>query len=73
MFNSQVYKRSPPWAQEWMVAGRSLARGLAREGRSFRQLSAQSQASQWLSGDELLRFQRRHLRETVDTAAGVVR
>ena len=69
MFNSAFYKSSPTWAQEWLLSGRALARGLAREGAAFRRLSADIDRTQWLGGEELRRFETTRLRDTVVTAA----
>ena len=69
MFNSTLYKQSPPWVQEWIIAGRSIARSVAREGPAFRRLNAELERSQWLSGDALRSFEVEHLRATIQAAA----
>ena len=72
MFNSALYKDSPPWAQELMVAGRSLARSAAREGHAFRRMREEIERTQWLAGDALRDFAFRHLRSTIEAAAADV-
>ena len=72
MFNSAIYKDSPTWAQELMVAGRALARSAAREGGAFRRMREEIERTQWLAGDALRDFAFRHLRATVESAASDV-
>ena len=72
MFNSVIYKDSPTWAQELMVAGRALARSAAREGGAFRRMRDEIERTQWLAGDALRDFAFRHLRATIEAAASDV-
>jgi phenylacetate-CoA ligase len=69
MFSSAYYQKSPAWAQEWLLSGRAFARAVAREGRTYRRLSADSSRSQWLGGEALRQFEEARLRETVVSAA----
>lgn len=68
MFNSAIYQRSPVWVQELLLAGRGFARSLAREGLSFRRISAEVNQTQWLSGERLETFTQSKLRETLQAA-----
>jgi phenylacetate-CoA ligase len=72
MFNSAIYKDSPTWAQELMVAGRALARSAAREGGAFRRMREEIERTQWLAGDALRDFAFRQLRATIEGAASDV-
>jgi phenylacetate-coenzyme A ligase PaaK-like adenylate-forming protein len=72
MFSTSIYKDSPPWAQELMVAGRSLARSVAREGNAFRRMREEIERTQWLAGQALRDFAFRQLSATVQSAASDV-
>ena len=65
MFNSAIYKDSPTWAQELLVAGRALARSAAREGGAFRRMREEIERTQWLAGDALREYAFRQLRATL--------
>jgi phenylacetate-CoA ligase len=69
MFNSAIYKDSPTWAQELLVAGRALARSAAREGGAFRRMRDEIERTQWLAGEALSGYTLRHLRKTLEAAA----
>jgi phenylacetate-CoA ligase len=68
MFHSAAYKRTPTWVQEVMLAGRALARSMAREGLAFRRMREEIDRTQWLAGDALRDFERHHLRTTIEDA-----
>lgn len=72
MFNSAIYKDSPTWAQELLVAGRALARSAAREGGAFRRMREEIERTQWLAGDALRGFALHHLGATIHSAASDV-
>lgn len=61
MYNSDLYRRSPRFAQELMIAARVLTRGSLREGRKFAELLAEANQTQWLGIEELTAYQLRHL------------
>jgi phenylacetate-CoA ligase len=69
LFSSSYYKHSPPWVQEWLIAARAWARGALRESRSFRQVRAEIEASQWLRPDEMARMQADRLTAMIRHAA----
>jgi phenylacetate-CoA ligase len=72
LFSSSYYKRSPPWFQEWLIAGRAWARGALRESRSFRQVRAEIEKSQWLQPPEMQRMQADRITAMVRHAATTV-
>jgi phenylacetate-CoA ligase len=72
MFTSWYYKRSPPWLQEWLIAGRAWARGALRESRTFRQVRAEIEQTQWLPPDQMKRMQAERLTAMVKHAAAAV-
>jgi phenylacetate-CoA ligase len=69
LFSSTYYKSSPPWLQEWLISGRALARGVMREGRTFRETVAEIEHSQWLAPAELERLKAARLTAMVEHAA----
>lgn len=69
MLGSLAYRHNPIWTQELLLSARSALRSLMREGRAFRGMAAQLQASQWWSERELRDFQARQLRTIVAAAA----
>ena len=69
MLGSFAYRHNPIWAQELLLSARSSLRSLTREGRAFRGMAAQLEASQWWSERELRDFQARKLRTIVAAAA----
>lgn len=69
MFSASYYKRSPAWAQEWMIAARSFARGALREGRAFRREGYELERSQWLDADSLQALQAERLQSVIGHAA----
>jgi phenylacetate-CoA ligase len=72
MFSSSYYKRSPAWAQEWMISARAFARGALREGRAFRRDGSELEQSQWLDAAGLQRLQADRLQAIVGHAAAHV-
>jgi phenylacetate-CoA ligase len=69
LFSSTYYKSSPRWLQEWLIAGRALARGVMREGRTFRQTVSEIDRTQWLPRTELERLKADRLTAMVKHAA----
>jgi len=72
MLGSFGYRRSPVWAQESLIAAKSLLRNAMREGRTFKAISAQVEQSQWYSEQALCELQSRKLRMIVEAAATAV-
>lgn len=69
MLGTLAYRYNAIWAQELLLSARSSLRGLIREGRAFRGMAAQLEASQWWFERELRDFQARALRTIVVAAA----
>lgn len=72
MFNSALYQHSPRRVQEWILSGRSYARAFAREGATFRRLSKEIDASQWLDPAALAGYERARMRQTLVNASAEV-
>ena len=68
MYASAWYRNSPVRVQEWMLGARGWARARLREGRDFRRKLAEIRATQWLSADELRRYQASSLRRALTRA-----
>lgn len=72
MFSSSYYKRSPPWAQEWLISARAFARGALREGRAFRRDGSELEQSQWFDSAAFERLQAGRLGQILAHAAANV-
>jgi len=57
MYATRIYRKSPIWLQEGLIAARAWARASLREGRAFRSLLKEFEKTQWYSSDELSAFQ----------------
>ncbi len=68
MYATGLYRRSPARLQEWMLGAYGWARARIREGRSFQRKLAEIRGTQWLSADELRRFQLWTLRRILTRA-----
>jgi phenylacetate-CoA ligase len=72
MFSSGLYRSSPIWLQEFLIAARGYGRVRLREGRQFERFSAEAERTQWLDADELQQWQRRQLNVVLAAAAAQV-
>jgi phenylacetate-CoA ligase len=69
MFSSTLYKSSPVWLQELMVATRAYGRMTMREGQRFRRFLSEAERTQWLDEAALRRYQEDHVRRLLERAA----
>jgi phenylacetate-CoA ligase len=63
MFSNAVYRSSPLWLQERMIAWRTRLRNSLREGQKFRQRLEEARATQWYSEEQLRAYQEANLRQ----------
>ena len=72
MYSSNLYRSSPVWLQEILIAARGYSRARLREGRQFERFAAEAEASQWLGPEELRALQRRQVESIVGLATSTV-
>lgn len=72
MYSSGLYRSSPIWLQEMLIAARGYGRARLREGHTFERYSSEAERTQWLRSTELEAQQRQRLHAIVDHAAKTV-
>lgn len=72
MYSSGLYRSSPVWLQEILIAARGYSRARLREGRTFERFAAEAERSQWMAADDLRALQRRQLESIIGFAAATV-
>lgn len=72
MFLNPIYRTSPIWLQESLIAWRSWFRNRLREGDRFHQRCQDVRQTQWYSPDEIARFQERMLKDLLKHATARV-
>lgn len=68
MFKHKIYRSSPIWAQEVLIASKSALRNVLRRNRHFRRTLTEIEQTQWLDPEALRKLQTERLRALLQHA-----
>ncbi|MGH6609501.1 MAG: hypothetical protein ACRECQ_04510 [Burkholderiaceae bacterium] len=72
MYSSSLYRSSPIWLQEMLIAARGYGRARLREGPAFERYLIEAERTQWLLPHELEALLKRRLNGVIGHAAATV-